>query len=408
MENTGVSKYRWVILVTTVPIIVATEMMWLSLSPISSVAAKFYGVSNAAIAMIATSYMIMFIIFSMPASFVIDRYGYRVSLIIGAVLTAVFGLTRGIFADNFTLVMVSQFCIAAGQPFLLNITTKVAANWFPHDERATADGILTMAQYIGFAIPMVIAPSIATSKGVPSVLMTFAIIGVVCGIIAVVFSKEKPKITPPGPAYEREDFSAATLKRLFKNKAYMMTLIVCFISLGVFNTILTLIESILSPRGITSAQSGVIGAVFVLAGIAGAIILPIISDKAGKRLPFCIVAISLLVLLYLGMTFIVSYPLLLADAAVAGFSIMGVAPIFFQHGSEVAYPVQEGTSMGMVLLFGQISGTLFVVIFEAISSGIGSSTIPMVIFVILTAVQIPIMARMKESNLVLDKQNVKK
>ncbi len=84
-----VSPYRWVILFTTIPVIIATEIMWLSLSPISSVAEEFYGVESLSITLFTMSYMIMFIIFSIPASFVIDRYGYRASLIIGALLTGI-------------------------------------------------------------------------------------------------------------------------------------------------------------------------------------------------------------------------------------------------------------------------------------------------------------------------------
>jgi len=87
-------------------------------------------------------------------------------------------------------------------------------------------------------------------------------------------------------------------------------------------------------------------------------------------------------------------------AAIAGFSIMGVAPILFQHSSEVAYPAQEGTSLGMILLMGQISGALFVLLFEAISSSAGSVTAPMIGIVILTAIEIPIVTRMRESKLV--------
>ena len=169
MKDSNVSSYRWVILFSIVPIIISTEMMWLSLSPISSMAESFYHVDEFSITLFTMSYMIMFVVFCIPASWVIDRYGYRASLIIGAVLTAVFGLTRAVFADHFTVVIVSQFLIAAGQPFLLNISTKVPANWFPLSERATAAGILTMAQYLGFALPMVIAPVMAESAGVPAV-----------------------------------------------------------------------------------------------------------------------------------------------------------------------------------------------------------------------------------------------
>ena len=79
---------------------------------------------------------------------------------------------------------------------------------------------------------------------------------------------------------------------------------------------------------------------------------------------------------------------------------MGVAPILFQHSSEVAYPAQEGTSLGMILLMGQISGALFVLLFEAISGAAGSVVVPMIGIVILTIIELPIVAKMKESKLV--------
>lgn len=395
-----VSPYRWVILFTTIPVIIATEIMWLSLSPISSVAEEFYGVESLSITLFTMSYMIMFIIFSIPASFVIDRYGYRASLIIGALLTGIFGLTRGIFADSFAMVMISQFLIAAGQPFLLNITTKVAANWFPLTERATAAGLLTMAQYLGFAIPMALSPIIVTKGGIPSVLLVFGIIGAVCAVVSLLFAREKPAVPPPGPVAQREDFSLKTIKKLFSGKQYMITLFIAFISMGIFNTILTLIEGLLAPRGITSGQAGTIGAVFVIAGVLGAIVLPIISDKVGRRIPFLRGVLIALVPLYLGLSLLDGYGLLVAVAGLAGFSIMGAAPIMFQHGSEVAYPVQEGTSLGMILLMGQISGVVFVFLLEELMAVLGGPVIPMLVLVALNLLVIPVAFKMKESKMV--------
>jgi FLVCR family MFS transporter 7 len=399
MKNCNVSSYRWVILFSIVPIIISTEMMWLSLAPISSMAERFYGVDGFWITLFTMSYMIMFVVFSIPASWVIDRYGYRASLIFGAVLTAFFGLTRAFFADSFLLVIVSQFLIAAGQPFLLNISTKVPANWFPIDERATAAGILTMAQYVGFALPMIIAPVVAETSGLPSLLMIFAIIAAFSAAVSILFTREKPAVPPPGPTSQKEDFSVASIRKLFRNRAYLLALLICFISMGVFNTILTLIESILLPRGITSLEAGIIGAVFVVAGVLGAIVLPIISDRLRRRVPFFVASIIALVPLYLGMTFISSFLPLLLIAGIAGFSIMGVAPILFQHGSEVAYPTQEGTSLGTILLMGQISGVLFVFLFEALSAGSGSVVPPMLAIVAITVAEIPLTLKVNESPL---------
>lgn len=393
------SSYRWVVLLAIVPMIISTEMMWLTLAPVSSMAQKFYGVGSLSIDMLSISYMIMFIVFSIPASLVVDKFGYRYSLIIGALLTAVFGVVRAVFADQFAIVMVSQFIIAIGQPFLLNISTKVPANWFPIHERSTATGILTMAQYLGFAVPMLMTPILAEAMGIPYVLKIFAIVAVISAAICITLTKEKPKFAPPGPIMEREDLSVASVKRLFKNNAYVSVLIICFISIGIFNTVLTLLETILTPHGITSAQAGVIGAVFVVSGIIGAVLLPIISDKVRIRIPFFLVSTMILIVVYLGFTFADGYLVLTIMASVAGFSIMGVAPILFQHGSEVAYPIQEGTSLGIVLLMGQISGILFVYLFEVLKDSTSSVMIPMLLIVAATIIELPIILRMKESGL---------
>lgn len=407
-------KYRWVILAAIMPIIISTQIFWLSLSPISTLAEAYYGVGSLSISMFAMSYFIMFVVFSFPASWVIDKFGYRPSLIIGAAGTAVFGVLHAVFAGNFTLALISQFCIAAAQPFLLNISTKVPANWFPVSERSIAAGLLTMAQYLGFIIPMVLSPILTDPAGlgdalkatpsaiaIPQMYLIYAIIAVVCAIIAIVLTKEKPPVAP-GPEAEKEDLSLKSMGRLLKNGAFGFVLLIVFISMGVFNTLLTKIEGILGPRGIGSDEAGLVGAVFVIFGVIGAVVLPIISDKKHTRTPIFITAITALVPLYIGITFLDSFALLCVAAGIAGFAIMGVAPILFQHGAEVAYPVKEGTSFGLIILMGQISGTLFVLIFEWLNGSTGSILLPMLLLVGLSTLQIPFAARMKESKILLE------
>lgn len=373
-------------------------MFWLTLAPISSLAGSYYGVGSMEISMFTSSYMIMYIIFALPASWVIDRYGFRRSLVIGALITAVFGILRYVFASDFTPVILFQFVIAIGQPFLLNISTKVPANWFPVTERSIASGILTMAQYLGFVVAMVLSPMLAQNYDIPTLYLVFGIVAVICAFIAVIFTRERPE-TPPGPEAEKEDISIGSMVKLMKNRNFRYVLVIVFISMGIFNSLLTLIESILKPRGITMDEAGIVGAVFVVAGVIGAVLLPVLSDKLHRRTPLFVIAISLLVPLYLGLTYLSDFALVTAVSGIAGFTVMGVAPILFQHGAEVAYPVKEGTSFGLILLMGQISGALFVVIFEAVSSTAGSVTIPMLLIVLATAIEIPFTVKMKESDI---------
>ncbi|MBD3919639.1 MFS transporter [Paenibacillus sp. PR3] len=378
-----------------VPIIIATETMWLSFAPIASQAEEYYGVSSLAITWCSLSYMVMFIVFSLPASWVIDRWGYRTSIIIGAVITALFGLLRAVFAEHWTLVLIMQFLIAIGQPFLLNITTKAAANWFPMSERSTAAGILTMAQYLGFVVPMVVAPIVAESSGIPDMLMVFAIIAIAAAGIAIIFTKEKPLAPISDDTPPREAVSLASIRSLAVNRGYSLIMLVSFISIGIFNTLLTLIDTILSPRGLTSEESGIVGAVFIVAGIIGAVLLPLLSDKYRIRVPFFTGAIAILLPALIGLTYVNEVVWIAIIAGIAGFAIMGVAPILFQHGSEAAYPIPEGTSLGMILLMGQVSGALFVYLFQLLVDSSGSIAPPMLIFAGMTAIMLPLTFRMK-------------
>lgn len=158
-----------------------------------------------------------------------------------------------------------------------------------------------------------------------------------------------------------------------------------------------LLETIVGPRGLTSEQAGIVGAVFVIAGIIGAVVLPILSDKYAVRRPFFVGAIGILLPSLVGLTYVDGLLLLSIIAAIAGFSIMGVAPILFQQGSESAYPVQEGASLGMILLMGQVSGAAFVYLFETAAGSMGSIVWPMLAFVIMTAAMLPLASRIRDS-----------
>ncbi len=132
--------YRWVVLGVFMFINLTIQMLWITYAPITGPAAAFYGVTDLQIGLLAMSFMIAFIPLSIPVSWVIDTYGFRVAVGIGAVMMGIFGILRGFAGANYSLVLWSTVGIAAAQPFLLNAWTKVPANWFAIEERATAVG----------------------------------------------------------------------------------------------------------------------------------------------------------------------------------------------------------------------------------------------------------------------------
>ena len=164
-EKLKIYGYRWVVLLAFMAVIFVNQMLWITFASITGPAARFYGVSDLAIAFLSLSFMLVYIVVSIPASWVIDTYGIRVGVGIGAVLTGVFGLMRGLLAADYTTVLIAQIGIAVGQPFLLNAITKVAARWFPLEDRATASGLGTLSMYGGQVVALALTPLLLTRPG---------------------------------------------------------------------------------------------------------------------------------------------------------------------------------------------------------------------------------------------------
>src|SRR6266542_2317981 len=144
-----VYRYRWVVLLSFMAIIAINQLLWITFAAITSEATQFYGVSELSIGLLSLSFMIVYLLVSFPASWLIDTYGIRVGVGVGAALTGIFGLIRGLVASNYTWVLLAQIGIAIGQPFILNAITTIAARWFSMDERATASGLGSLAIYLG-------------------------------------------------------------------------------------------------------------------------------------------------------------------------------------------------------------------------------------------------------------------
>jgi len=404
-ETFRVYGYRWVVLSVFMLIVGITQLLWITFAPITNIAARFYNTSDLIIGALSMSFMIVYIIMVVPAALLIDKRGFRIAAGIGAAITAIFALTRGIFASDFNIVFISQIGIAIGQPFVLGAITKVAAKWFPIKERATATGLGTLAIYIGILIAMVLTPTMVIKNGIENMLLIYGIASAISAIAFVIFARENPS-TPP---YENENKSEPLMfegiKHIFRQRDFILLMVIFFIGLGIFNGVSTWIEKIVEPRGFSISQAGTLGGVMLIGGILGAIIMPLFSDRYLKRKPFITMSLIGLMPGLIGMTFAKSYWLLLASGFVFGFFLLSAGPIGFQYGAEITFPAPEGTSNSTLLVMGQISGILFIFGMDSFkSNNSGSMTFSMLILIGLTLLSAILSIFLKESSLIKPKE----
>jgi len=382
-------------------IIAVNQLLWITFAPITVDATKYYGVSDLQIGILSMCFMIVYIVVSIPASWIIDTYGIRTGVGTGAVLTGVFGLLRGLVTTNYTMLLLSQIGIAVGQPFILNAITKMAARWFPINERATASGLGTLAMYLGILIGMLLTPFLTKGNGINGMLYIYGVISVIAALIFLVLSRERPRTPPCRPDQEERSLVFDGLKDTLHNKGFHKLMLIFFIGLGVFNAATTWIEDILRPRGFSATQAGITGGLMILGGILGALVMPILSDHYRKRIPFIVVALIGAIIGLAGITFATSYWILLFSGIILGFFLLSAGPIGFQYGAEITFPASEGTSNGLLLLMGQISGIAFIVALDSFKSPLtGSMTRPLVVLLGLMLVCLALSTRLRESTLV--------
>ena len=390
--------YRWVVLLAFMAIVAVNQLLWITFAAVTTDAMKFYGVSDLSIGLLSLSFMVVYIFVSFPASWVIDTYGLRVGIGIGAVLTGVFGLVRGLVSANYTWVLVAQIAIAIGQPFILNAVTTIAARWFPMEERATASGIGSLAIYLGILVGLALTPYLILRSGFSGMLMIYGIASALAMIVFFLFARERPPSPPCPPEQEARSLVLDGLSKMIRQRDFIFLLIIFFVGLGAFNAITTWIEQIISPRGFSATQAGNAGGIMIFGGIIGAVILPLLSDRYRKRVPFLLVAVLGAAVGLTGLTYVTSNLLLLIFSFIFGFFLLSAGPIGFQYAAEITYPAPEGTSNGMVILMGQISGIIFILGLDTFKAPVtGSMTIPLMVLVGLLVVCLFMGVQLKEA-----------
>jgi MFS family permease len=372
--------YRWLVLAAYVLIAGVCEVLWITFAPVTGTAAAFYHTSDLMIGLLSMSFMVVYIPMFYPAAWLIDKKGFRASVGLGAVMTAVFGLARGIFAANFTLVFISQVGLAAAQPFIIGATTTVASRWFPVRERATATGLGTLALYLGPLVAMILTPALVLRVGFEEMLWIYGLAAALAAFVFLWIAREHPPVPPEPGAPEERILVFDGLKAMIRRRDVLFLMAIFFIGLGLFNAVSTWIEDIVRPRGFSISQAGWLGGLMLLGGIIGAIVMPVLSDKIARRKPFILIALAGLIPGLVGMTFTTSLPVLLAAGFVFGFFLLSAGPIGFQYAAEITRPIPEGASNTVLLLMGQVSGVLFILAMDAFKSkATGSMTGSLVI-----------------------------
>lgn len=414
-------KKRWFILALFCSLNLMNAALWVTYAPISDICQRYFSdsptlddVSGSATAvnMLAILYQILYAPGTFLGSYIMQRKGLRYTLLVAGILTAIGSLIKLIAALSrarntnsntgaitYALMFIGQCLPSMAQPMFVNFPAVIASLWFPENERDIAITIGSLFNPLGSAIGQVFPVVFVSVTADGEVEGMDVLMGVECALCilpltaAYFFFDQSPSITTIISSYPtniktdelREDLisnnqikvaevNAGTeagvivdedkslwlnLKELMSNRDYVILLATFSIGIGVFNTIITLINQIVMAQGYSNDDAGTFGTALIIAGLVGASIAGVLMErtrayrsllKAGFGC--CFGAMIFATCMLRPDNFIL---LLLAFSAL-GFFILPMLPLALENCAESTYPVPEDLSSGLLFIGGNVLG----------------------------------------------------
>lgn len=411
-ETYGLYPYRWVVLGAFMLVGALTQLMWLNYASITTSTAeltgvaKLMGTSEANITLLATMFPLLYIPVSIPAGIIIDRKGFRFAVMLGAVLTAGFSFLR-LFTGNYALVLIGMIGISIGQPFVLNSITKMVATWFPTEESALATGVATLSLFLGMIVALALTPALLkgfgdTLSGLRWLVLIYSIAAAAGAVVFSLLARARPPKPPKRTEQELQSEEAAinwgSMRSIFDLYNFRLLCLIIFIGNGAFVGILQLIDQILKPKGISQDTAGFIGAVMVIAGVAGCVVIPALSDKYKRRKPFLILAAFVAMPTLFLIAQLNSVTQIFIVSGFTGFFLFSAYPLVLTYAEETTGHALTGTATSILLLLGNLGGVVLTLAMEAMK-GIGSTNFywSMMLLVALFAVALVIGLFLRET-----------
>jgi MFS family permease len=355
--TTPVRASRWTVLVAFGLLVACTQLLWLTFAAVTDQASAALHVSQGAVGDLAVVNPLLFVVLAIPAGRWLDRH-FTAALAAGAALTAAGSLVRLVDTHSYGWLMAGQLVVSAGQPLVLNASTKVAARYFPPGERTAAISVASAAQFVGILAAALTSGPLVTAGGLTLLLIVHAAVTTAVALVMVAALRLPAAFPVEAPAHE-------SLGWLRRDRLLWKLAGLLFIGVGVFNAIATWLDSILTKFG-HGGLSGPLIALTTVAGIAGAAVLPGLVTARDRRRGMLVTATATTVVVF-ALLAVVHAPVVFGVAlAVEGFVLLACLPVALEWSEVHAGPARAGTATGALLLAGNLGGVILVLLVQAV------------------------------------------
>jgi MFS family permease len=362
-------RFRWTLL-TAVFLVnaIVIGFSWMATSPLVSHIVADFALAKGAGEYIFASYAAAIAIFAVPAGMLGDRFGVRISVAIGVVITGVFGILRGT-ASDFSVLLVYGFLTGTGMAFVVPNLPKAVGVWFPKEEFGIANGLVVAGVNIGNALSVSLVgvmflPAFGTWRA------CFYLVGLLALITTImwwVVARDTP--APPSRSGSGEKLHAHSHKidknavgRILHIRDMWPLLGMQFCILGFFIGFTGALHHFLEVKGM-GGMASFATSLALITPVIGNLLFPAMSDRTGRRKPFIIPFALITGLCIYAVSVLNGVPLWIALVGV-GISEGAYMPLVYVIPLEMKGVGIENaaTATGLIYCFGNIGGILIPVV----------------------------------------------
>lgn len=151
LQPTRLYKRRWMIVLLFSSYSLCNSFQWIQYGIIGNVFMKFYNVSAFTIDWMSMIYMLTYIPFIFPVTWLLDKKGLRVIAIVATALNCAGTWVKvaSVRPNLFPVTLLGQFCCSFAQVFILGMPSKIASVWFGSKEVSTVCSIGVFGNQVG-------------------------------------------------------------------------------------------------------------------------------------------------------------------------------------------------------------------------------------------------------------------
>lgn len=331
-----------------------------SLVPLVSILRVELDLSYTQLGIILGAWQLVFMAAAAPGGWLIDRFGPKRVLTVGALVVA-FSVTLRSLADGFPMLLFTVAFFGLGGPITAVGLAKLVADWFTGASRGLASGIYITGAAAGIAFVLALTHPVILplTGGWRQAHILYGVIAFAIAIIWIVFGRDSPQSTSDRKL-PRDANSRGSYWQVMTQPAVWMVILVGFAGFLANHGVRNWLPEILEHAGISPTGAGLLSALPALTGIIGSIVvLRLATRRANARRPAIVLLLIVSGLSILTIMVAEGWLLVLA-IAVEGFCAAAFAPLMLNTLMEMPSigAKNTGTAAGLYFAIGEMGGTL--------------------------------------------------